>query len=50
MSCLVRAVPARRTCALNDMKTNQLNRGLRRRVMYVENKSGVIDGVAARIG
>jgi len=32
------------------MKANQLNRGLRRRLMYVENKSGDIDGVAARIG
>ena len=28
----------------------QLNRGLRRRVMYVENKDGLIDGVYARIG
>jgi hypothetical protein len=28
----------------------QLTRGLRRRVMYVENKSGLIDGVRARIG
>ncbi|HEY4031695.1 MAG TPA: hypothetical protein VGM25_15235 [Caulobacteraceae bacterium] len=27
----------------------QLNRGLRRRVMYVENKDGLIDGVNARI-
>ena len=32
------------------MKDNQLNRGLQRRLMYVENKSGDIDGVAARIG
>jgi hypothetical protein len=29
---------------------NQLNRGLKRRLMYVENKDGVIDGVVARIG
>lgn len=29
---------------------NQLTRGLKRRVMYVENKQGDIDGVAARIG
>jgi hypothetical protein len=29
---------------------NQLNRGLRRRVMYVENKSGTNQGVNARIG
>lgn len=28
----------------------QLTRGLRRRVMYVENKSGLIDGVQGRIG
>lgn len=28
----------------------QLTRGLKRRVMYVENKSGDIDGVRARIG
>lgn len=28
----------------------QLTRGLKRRVMYVENKNGEIDGVAARIG
>ena len=31
------------------MKT-QLNRGLKRRLMYVENKDGEIDGVAGRIG
>ena len=29
---------------------NQLNRGMRRRIMYVENKDGTIEGVAARIG
>ncbi|MCY1646687.1 hypothetical protein OVA11_06245 [Caulobacter sp. SL161] len=29
---------------------NQLTRGLPRRVMYVENKDGDVDGVAARIG
>lgn len=29
---------------------SQLNRGLRRRVMYVENKDGLIDGVSGRIG
>jgi hypothetical protein len=28
----------------------QLTKGLKRRVMYVENKGGDIDGVAARIG
>ena len=28
----------------------QLTRGLRRRLMYVENKGGTIDGVDARIG
>jgi len=28
----------------------QLTKGLRRRVMYVENKQGAIDGVRARIG
>lgn len=32
------------------MKTNQLTRGESRRVMYVENKDGDIDGPAARIG
>ena len=32
------------------MKTNQLTRGQQRRVMYVENKDGDIDGVPARIG
>lgn len=31
------------------MKT-QLNRGLKKRLMYVENKDGTIDGVNARIG
>lgn len=29
---------------------NQLTKGLKRRVMYIENKAGDIDGVAARIG
>ena len=29
---------------------NQLNRGMGRRVMYVENKDGLIEGVTARIG
>ena len=29
---------------------NQLTRGLKRRLMYVENKSGLIDGSSARIG
>jgi len=32
------------------MKNNQLTRGESRRVMYIENKEGDIDGVAARIG
>ncbi len=32
------------------MKSNQLTRGEQRRLMYVENKNGLIDGVAARIG
>jgi hypothetical protein len=32
------------------MMTNQLTRGKERRVMYVENKDGEIDGVSARIG
>ena len=32
------------------MKTSQLNRGESRRVMYVENKEGDIDGHTARIG
>lgn len=29
---------------------NQLNRGLKKRLMYLENKDGHIDGVPARIG
>jgi hypothetical protein len=29
---------------------NQLNRGLERRLMYVENKEGDLDGARARIG
>ena len=32
------------------MKANQLTRGNARRVMYVENKDGLIDGSSARIG
>ena len=32
------------------MKKSQLNRGQQRRVMYVENKQGLIDGARARIG
>jgi hypothetical protein len=32
------------------MVANQLTRGQKRRVMYVENKDGKIDGVSARIG
>ena len=32
------------------MKINQLTRGETRRVMYVENKNGDIDGAVARIG
>ena len=32
------------------MKNNQLTKGENRRVMYVENKDGDIDGVSARIG
>lgn len=32
------------------MKSNQLNKGKLRRVMYVENKEGDIDGFDARIG
>jgi len=32
------------------MKKNQLTKGKKRRVMYVENKSGDIDGAQARIG
>lgn len=32
------------------MKTNQFSRGQKRRVMYIENKHGLIDGAAARIG
>jgi hypothetical protein len=31
-------------------RRTQLTRGLSRRVMYVENKDGDIDGVSARIG
>ena len=32
------------------MKTNQLTRGKDRRLMYLENKDGLIDGFPARIG
>lgn len=32
------------------MKTNQLTRGEEKRVMYIENKGGDIDGVSGRIG
>jgi len=32
------------------MKNNQLTKGENRRVMYIENKDGDIDGVDARIG
>lgn len=32
------------------MKRNQANAGQKRRLMYVENKDGKIDGAAARIG
>ncbi len=32
------------------MKRNQLNRGEMRRIMYVENKDGTLDGVEGRIG
>jgi hypothetical protein len=32
------------------MKINQLTQGQSRRVMYIENKDGLIDGVSARIG
>ena len=36
--------------ALYVMKNNQFTKGENRRVMYIENKSGDIDGVDARIG
>ena len=32
------------------MKRNQLTQGHERRVMYVENKDGLLDGASARIG
>lgn len=32
------------------MKKTQLTKGLQRRLMYVENKDGLIDGERARIG
>jgi hypothetical protein len=32
------------------MKSNQLTRGAEKRVMYIENKDGDIDGVTGRIG
>ena len=32
------------------MKNNQLTKGQERRVMYVENKDGLLDGADARIG
>src|SRR5512138_1463908 len=36
--------------ALCGADMNQLTRGQQRRVMYIENKSGNIDGVPGRIG
>lgn len=36
--------------ALRDMKGNQLNRGASKRLMYIESKSGPLDGADARIG
>ena len=35
---------------LDAMKNNQLTKGLERRVMYIENKQGFVDGARARIG
>jgi hypothetical protein len=32
------------------MKSSQLTQGLERRLMYLENKDGLLDGVQARIG
>ena len=32
------------------MKANQLTKGQSRRIMYIENKSGEIDGYSARVG
>lgn len=32
------------------MKTSQLTKGLQRRLMYIENKNGLLDGERARIG
>ncbi|MDR0672634.1 MAG: hypothetical protein LBF93_03020 [Zoogloeaceae bacterium] len=32
------------------MKINQLTRGQKKRIMYIENKDGLLDGVQARIG
>jgi len=32
------------------MKSTQLTRGMKRRLMYVESKGGLIDGAPARIG
>jgi len=32
------------------MKRNQLTRGQMRRVMYIENKDGLLDGASAHIG
>lgn len=32
------------------MKSNQLSKGLERRLMYIENKEGLVDGARARIG
>jgi hypothetical protein len=32
------------------MKGNQLNKGQARRLLYVENKEGLIDGAPARVG
>lgn len=38
------------TATLYGMKKNQLTRGENKRIMYVENKDGDIDGVPGRIG
>src|SRR2546423_9457744 len=32
------------------MKVNQLTKGLTRRLMYIENKDGLVNGTSARVG
>jgi hypothetical protein len=42
--------PILSTASVYAMKSNQLTKGLERRVMYVENKDGLLGDTSARIG